>query len=218
MEDNKLNKCRPFIVGVSGKKRSGKSTFADMIVDECAKKDLCCVRMSFADMLKETIQGVFGINEELLWGDDDKKSLLCNVVWSDNIKKMFPKYKNKHSNMTVRELLQFLGTDVFRLLFGENVWKDALFRKVAEDSSIQVIILDDCRFNDECDKIIELEGILIRLRRGEDSKDSHESETALDNYNWKNHSCLVIDKNASIEEYKKIAHKIVEDDIERKVK
>ncbi len=103
--------------------------------------------------------------------------------------------------MTVRELLQLVGTDCMRDHLHPNTWVNALFSsyygwdlhttQIPQDSEkippVSKWLITDVRFPNEVEAIKERGGILIRIDRSscytsmESSK--HESETALDTYN-----------------------------------
>jgi len=68
---------------------------------------------SFAHKLKEVVSVITGCKIEDLEDNDFKNSLA-------------PKFNGQYQ-YTYRELLQFIGTDLFRNQLGENVWINALF-------------------------------------------------------------------------------------------
>ena len=105
------------------------------------------------------------------------------------------------SHMTVREMLQKLGTEAMRNGLHHNVWVNALFAdyrgpKMSEDYPSKWLITD-VRFENEAEAITERGGILVRIKRdSSESSGSHPSETALDNYTFD----YTINNNGSISE------------------
>jgi hypothetical protein len=102
---------------------------------------------------------------------------------------------------TPRMVLQILGTDLFRKEFHPDVWVNATMAaykpltfeypesyikenpdKPATEQVFPGWIIPDVRFPNEANAIKERGGILIRVERDGVKRDSHESETALDNY------------------------------------
>lgn len=98
--------------------------------------------------------------------------------------------------MTVRELLQKLGTDAMRDNLHENVWVNALFAdyvpRLQFEKSFHGMkgavpveepnwIITDMRFPNEMDAVYKREGITIRVVRPGTAVGTHPSETALDN-------------------------------------
>jgi len=86
--------------------------------------------------------------------------------------------------MTIRELLQVLGTDIFRNMIYDKVWAEAPFRKNYGDAD--AVIITDLRFPNEKFCTEERGGVIIHLERKTNYNDTHESETALNGYVFEN--------------------------------
>jgi len=91
-------------------------------------------------------------------------------------------YIGKEEPVKDRKLLQFLGTDWGRSI-SPNLWVDIWGSKVLQCSTSMfrnTVLNDDCRFQNEADKVRELGGVVIRIHgptRGDFiSNQSHESE------------------------------------------
>lgn len=167
MEKNKK------LIGVSGKKRSGKDTFFDKFND--IKNGY--INKKFANKIKEICYILTGV--PLYYFYDGKH---CDFFIKD-------------WGMTVRELQQKIGTEIFRDNLCDDVWIKSLFSGYSDDSKW---IITDVRFPNEADEILRRGGILVRINRFYSTDDTHISETALDNYNkWD----YVINNDGSIEEY-----------------
>jgi len=83
----------------------------------------------------------------------------------------------------VRELLQWIGTEMFRHNMHEDFWSRAALNRVRKEfASYSTHIISDVRFLDEAMEIKNAGGIIVRIVRPTlgDSKDAHISETALD--------------------------------------
>jgi hypothetical protein len=150
----------------------------------------------FAGKLKQTASLLTGIPIEKFEDQEFKKTYL-GEEWNSpyNIPFSGPDFVEHDGGMTVRTLLQKLGTEAMRDGLHENVWVNALF---ADYKAIERIpekrmsimpnwIITDMRFPNEMKAILEKSGITIRvvrdyaLRGGpEDPKNIHPSETALD--------------------------------------
>lgn len=109
---------------------------------------------------------------------------------------------------TVRFTLQFLGTDLLRNQLHPDVWVNSLFldykplfsikHKLAgeevdenyepqQDDIVEQYpnwLISDLRFPNEHKAIHDRDGICIRVERNTLAKDLHQSETALDGYNF----------------------------------
>lgn len=145
------------IIGLSGKKQSGKTTASNFL-----EKMTGGVVISFADGLKNIIGVCFGATEEQLNGTDKQKNtkLQCGK--------------------TSRELMQLVGTDWFRELDG-HCWIRTMQRKMSLYHP-ELFIIPDVRFANEVQFIQSGgEGHVIKLLRAPFSDgDHHLSETALD--------------------------------------
>lgn len=156
-------------IGFSGKKQSGKTSalnhVAKMLISDYAIHN-------FADPLKIIVARTF------VPADIVPKA--GAVEWIEANKD----YLIQPVNMTVRQMLQILGTDVFRGLWGD-VWLNAFLHRLPADYETKkgVILVGDIRFLNEVELIHALGGKVIRLTRDPNvGTDTHPSETALDTY------------------------------------
>jgi len=218
------------IIGVSGKKQAGKNTLCDDLKIYFETK-LCysCKVYSFADALKEKIcMGVMGLTIEQCYGDDEQKNSLTQYKW-ENLPHQI-RYDNKlgceyASNgevcqnilptgfMTAREIMQVVGTDIFRKYFDDSIWVNATFKNIKKDR-YDAALISDVRFPSEVKGVIEEGGNIIRLLRNICGTDEHSSETVLDNYDFSIHGSRVylIDNNKmTIKEQKQNAIKYVKE-------
>ena len=100
--------------------------------------------------------------------------------------------------MTAREVMQFVGTQIFRKMYG-NVWADATIKMIqAEDPNLAVIT--DVRFPNEVEAIQQAGGKVVRLTRTPFPDDNHESETALDEdrYDWNKFDLIIDNEHMTI--------------------
>ena len=126
--------------------------------------------------------------------------------------------------MTIRELLQRIGTEAIREQIHPNAWVNALFadykpigdnllegeiRKLYdEDLLYPNWIITDTRFENEANAVKERGGINIRVSRPfkSDMHGQHPSETALDNYeDWD----YIVENNGSLEDLVKKVKEIL---------
>ncbi len=155
---------------------------------------------SFADLLKSVAIDVLGLKYEQCYGTEADKNTLTNIHWDD----MFDEIRNKYGHdvkseqkgnielktvikkqkrmgpMTAREVLQVLGTDIFRKLY-DTVWVDGTITRITQDKS-RLAIITDCRFPNEVKGVTKAGGKIVRLTRSITQDDKHQSETALDGY------------------------------------
>ena len=102
---------------------------------------------------------------------------------------------HKTGLMSCRDIMQLLGTDLIRNNFG-NIWAEATIRKIYTDSP-DVAFITDNRFPNEIASILsEPFGYVIRLSRSPfGTEDQHESESALDDYDWDHPRCFMLDNS-----------------------
>lgn len=191
------------ILAFSGRKQSGKSTSAEYVANFVKQSypDKICKIYSFADPLKIDIcMNLFGLSYQQCYGSDDDKNSLTDLLWEN-----MPDYvhhKNINNNlsglMTAREVMEFIGTNVFRKI-KNNIWVDATIRKIKAESP-DLAIIPDCRFPNEVNTLIENNGYVIRLTLDPFFSQSN-SETALDKdkYDWNKFSLVVDNANTDID-------------------
>ncbi|MFW6249345.1 MAG: hypothetical protein ACOC4J_06205 [Bacteroidota bacterium] len=190
------------IIGITGKAGSGKDTVGSMIQhfrytqgtedydsfkvwDNPAWQHLlncdCNFEIrKFAAKVKEVASILTGFPVKRFDEHNFKKSLLGEEWATDcvtGLEEPFPDVIFRQF-MTVREFLQKLGTDAVRNNLHPDTWVNALWADYDNDDWI----ITDVRFKNEVNSIKNRGGIIIRLTRNQDSKDTHDSETALDNY------------------------------------
>ena len=161
------------LIGVIGKARVGKDTFAGMLAEELYNRTKRrFILMAYAHELKLRIQKDFDLSYDQLWGDTKEVS--------DG------RYFNKstNTNWTPREMLQAYG-EFFRSI-EYDFWVNNLFR-VVDQKDYKDVIITDVRHVNEAHPIKERDGILIKVVCNRDDKQevhgsNHISETALDNY------------------------------------
>jgi len=158
-------------IGTSGKARSGKDTFAEMLAEELQKSEIgqAYVLMAYAHELKLRVQKDFDMSYEQLWGDEKEVQ-----------DKRYPK-QDGEGFWTPREVLQAYG-QFFRTI-DYDFWVKHLFR-IIEEKEYKNVIVTDVRHINEVDAVVDRSGYHIRIEReGKDSvhNEQHISETALDN-------------------------------------
>jgi len=184
------------VIGVSGKARSGKDTFAAMLAAELNEiEHEPYVLMAYAGELKRRCQEDFDLSFDQLWGD--KK---------EHFDHRYPKRLSGFSSdpsdyWTPREIMQSYG-QFFRTIH-YDFWVEYLF-KVIKEKEYNNVIITDVRHINEADAVKKHGGIVIRVIRDVDSNihgKDHISETALDDYNFdwtviNNYSLQVLQQTA----------------------
>lgn len=187
------------LIGISGKIGSGKDTVAAIIQELYPQYEV----KKFAGKLKDIASILTGIPVEKFEDQEFKKTDLgkeWSYVYPDQY---YDDGESVMVCMSVRQLLQKLGTDALRDNLHENVWVNALMADFTKDSNW---IVTDCRFPNEAKIIEEKGGILLRVERSTCNLGTHPSETALDNFPFEH----VIFNNGSMDDLRNEVKKFLE--------
>jgi hypothetical protein len=127
------------IIGLCGVAGSGKDSFYNFC-SEYLFENKPCIRFAFADALKKDIEKFlikeFGIN---------------------------PFTENRREKEIIRPLL--VGYGMSKRNFCENYWIDKISDEVKENSLNNICFITDVRFHNEVDRIHELGGFCIYIKR-----------------------------------------------------
>lgn len=153
------------ILGLAGKKGSGKDALADHLVAKHGFE-----KIAAATPLKESAAALFDIPVEH-W----------EITKNDPGAEVVVRYKingrSEYRRFTHREILQRYGTEAHRDIpgFGPATWTDILNRKFSDPEGRYVVT--DSRFTNECLNLQEQGGHIIYIDRpGADTADVHVSE------------------------------------------
>lgn len=168
------------VIGISGKIGTGKSTLANEI-----QKLTGFAKFALADAVKEEVSKYYGVPLDWCYTHKSWSRFVDEFYYIDGLRTLVP----TKTCMTIRDLLQFHGTEVRRKQDPEYWTKQAQIKlnRYAHEGCSGVII-DDVRFESEVRFIKDNGGIVIRLEPYEGwmpspgATASHESEIALDRY------------------------------------
>lgn len=191
------------IIAFAGRKQSGKTTSAEFVKNffySTALKigwvDYDTKIYNFADPLKQNIcMDILGLTHNQCYGSDEQKNELVDCYWNNK-------------QLSAREVMQIIGTDIFRRM-QTNVWANATIKKIEKDKKWLALIAD-CRFPNEVNAIKQSGGIVIKLNRN--PYDSyHESEIALDDnkYDQSNFDLIIDNNNMSISQQNEIIQQFI---------
>ena len=176
------------LIGILGRKRSGKDTMADYLVQ---KYDFH--KITLAGPLKEACRSLFNFSDDQLYGESKEEE---DPFWK----------------ITPRKALQYLGTDIIRNKInklipwiGDRFWLErfgaeyrALQYKYGKDVNV---VLADLRFQNEIDFLVQYHGVVIKVERPNHViHDDHESERLQDEITGYHHRIV---NDQSIEHYYK---------------
>ena len=188
------------IVGIGHNYQVGKDTAAEALC-----RDLGYRKVAFADALRDFVMEL----DPIVTSSAAQVNIGVGrgrLAWAiqglgyEEAKRTYPE---------VRQFLQRTGVAA-RRMFGEDVWVDAAFRHVTDDSDR--IVFSDVRFPNEAERIRFAGGLLIKVVRPGYEGDDHESETALRDFDWDH----VVNNNGSVMDLQREIVRIVRDEIGRR--
>jgi hypothetical protein len=156
------------IIGLSGYARSGKDTIADILVKEHG-----FVKLAFADPMREALRR---INPFIEVNDIQHMPL-------DQALRVYSWEDLKQESPDIRGLMQRIGTEMGREMFGENIWVELAIKEANKYK--KPIVMSDTRFKNEAEAIRNSGGFVVRVERpGVEAANSHVSEHDLDGYEF----------------------------------
>jgi hypothetical protein len=173
----------PKVFGVYGKKGTGKDFVARVAEGVIRQRYMPCevARFALADPIKDYCINALGIPRNLAYGTDEQKNTPTSYVWEK-----MPFKAKKSGPMTVRDVLQVVGTELGRDVWSRELWVEAMRARIARyavDSEPRraYVLVTDCRFPNEVEAVRRWGGRIWRIDgpqriAGESKVDSHESE------------------------------------------
>lgn len=197
------------IIGICGKSEHGKDTCAEYLKEIFTESGTPVFVKSFGYYLREFICILTGIPIEETLTHEQKASYPLKLEFpqypSDKIKDFYEKYnyhppKTAKSSLevwriflnyldsgrrTIREILQFVGTNLMRYNVDQNIWFQLLENDwIAKGRPLTII--PDCRFPNEREFVLKKNGLFFRILRpnhiSSNCDPTHPSETSLDNF------------------------------------
>jgi len=166
------------IIGLSGWARSGKDTVASYLIEEHG-----FTRVSFADQMRTAL---YNLNPYIdINGYRVSLRIAVDMMgWEDL----------KSQSSDIRGLMQRMGTEVGRKLWGEDFWVEAAMKSLPLEGNV---VFSDVRYPNEAEAIQKSGGQVWRItREGVGPANDHTSEISLNTYNFDRY----IPNNGSIEE------------------
>jgi len=149
------------IIGVLGWIGSGKGTVGDYLVNQ---HDFTA--MSFAGNLKDATAAIFGWPRDMLEGDTAESRTWREQpddFWSDRMQR----------EVTPRWVLQYMGTDILRRQFFDDIWMAGLERKILQCSGS--VVITDVRFPNEVTMLSNMGAEFIWVRRNPEPSWAHDA-------------------------------------------
>ena len=175
------------IIGIHGKARAGKDTFADMLIGSSkCKTDNDFTKLAFADPVYEATSAMFGLDARSV---EDKEAVIPE--WG----------------MSLRQMLQTVGTEIGRNMIAQDIWLKNMSMRMSRVASPHIII-SDVRFENEAHFIRERGGIMIFVERPNTQQvRQHVSEAGV----AKDDKSITIHNESTLDSLQQIADKFVID-------
>lgn len=219
------------IIGISGRKQSGKNTVANIICGDTLMSlnmikdyrinkhgELCIqttnknneIGWGVFDLLRKDLDFVEYADSHI-WPHikihhfADYLKMICVDLFDLDPHQVYGTDEDKNTDtaygMTAREFLQYFGTNVMRKI-KDTVWLDRTMKTIMEEQS-SIAIIPDVRFPNEVHAIKDAGGIVIRLTR-DMTHSSHECESSLnqDVFDWDTFDYIIDNQDYDIEQLK----------------
>jgi len=203
------------LYGVAGKKQCGKNTLCDFASELLYPQNIIATNLALADPLKQFCLDYLGVSRKNLSGSDFEKNQWVNT-WKMFTKDIRDKWqKNEQDNISAREVMQVVGTEIFRHSFGEDFWTNLLYlriQKIKKSNDNTVIFVTDVRFPNEIEAIKKWGGKVIKIYRNIKREETitHDSEMSLDNISDEEYDYVIQGgSNRSMKQLKDATFKIL---------
>jgi hypothetical protein len=163
---------------------------------------------AFADPLKAICMDFFGLTWEQCYGDNKNTSTTYNwntlpsVLTLTSLKNSVKKSSQRDNivgaedgEVTARQFLQFLGTDIFRKI-RYDCWVQRTLDIIKVEKPL-LSLITDVRFDNEAEAIRQAGGRIIVLTRDVCERDGHESERGITVQPF---DIIIDNQNMSVEE------------------
>lgn len=98
-------------------------------------------------------------------------------------------------DLTIRQLMQYFGTELMQTYFGKKVWINATLKTIRTKT-----ILSDCRFKAEFEEIKKRGGVVIYINRNTHNYSKHKSEQECKELLSQNAFDIVIDNDGTLKD------------------
>lgn len=130
------------LIGLAGKAGAGKDTVADYLWEKEG-----VIKIAFADALRAAACSIFGLGQ-------------CNFTDRE-----LKETEVEYWGMTPRRMLQLLGTEATKPVFGSDIWLKRWFLSYSAVRDTDHVVVPDVRFDVEAEALRRLGGTIIHIVR-----------------------------------------------------
>lgn len=160
------------LIGLNGWPSAGKDTVAGILVEELGYR-----QYALADKVREAL---YLVNPLVGAGGDLRVRDVVDLHGWDKAK------RHLVFGTEIRQLMQRVGTESARTVFGADVWVTTLSSaidrdlRITHDDSPRGVVVSDVRLTNEAEWVIERGGVVVRIERaGIGPVNNHASEQPL---------------------------------------
>lgn len=178
------------IVGFAGKAGAGKDTAAKALIQKgFAKRSFAQpLKIVTADFLQLSLEEIDRYKDKQFGGplyfDMMTSAMLIEsletyIPITEDHDRLITLYSLGKKIYSLREMLQFIGTDIVRDIISPDAWVDFAMADMPE-----LTVFTDVRFSNEKEAIEEKGGICIYVQGPDSKNDTHSSENSVDSLDF----------------------------------
>jgi hypothetical protein len=156
---------------------------------------------AYADDLKSLCQNILLLTYEQCYGTNEQKNTPTKYLWENMPGLSESPFKGRAGVMLAREVMQYVGTDIFRKMY-DDVWVEARLTRIQKEDSGLALVTDGRFPNEVLISQQKFKAKVIRLTRNPNPSDNHASETSLDpdKFDYSKFDYVIDNANMTIEE------------------
>ena len=183
------------IIGLAGKKGSGKDTIAEYL---CAQYGF--INYGFGDPIKEIGRIMFDFTDEQLYGN---KKEIIDSKWGITPRDFFQKFGTEYGQFIMPEHFPSVFDDITpRQFWVKRFW--IWYSKEKKRNPELKVVISDVRFVHEFNFIKEKGGYILKVVRDLENVDNHLSETELDELSTDEYNYIIYNNSSREDLYEKI--------------
>lgn len=167
------------LLGLNGRLKSGKDTTFGIIQELNPEAE----RVSFADALKDSAAASLGMTRELAEALKEHENISISIAGTSSLSSLLSSELAAEATrwkMTMREFMQWYGTEGHRDLFGDDFWVDRALPKDLDHHG-RLLVVTDMRFPNEIQRVKDLGGYCVKIDRNvQTAHGTHASEQNVD--------------------------------------
>jgi len=183
------------LIGIGGRLTAGKDAAADHLVGKG------WIKFGMSDILHESMMALNPIIDHQVVVPQGGPITIEPVRYAELVREVGYTAAKEHPE--VRALLQRIGTEVGRNMFGEDFWVSQVQRRLRKAMKANNVVITGIRYKNELWMIEELGGLPVWINRPNvEATSGHDSETSVhaDDFGvWVNNNGTLADLGAKMD-------------------